>query len=112
MVSEAELIGANSEYVCTTGEQFRSKVGTVLASEIDSVTGEKVTTVQNKEEFFKFYKNLKVLASSEQSDKNILIAGVQQCHGVIAFTGSDTADAESLKKADIGISMGTGTDIV
>lgn len=112
IVTEKEAEGPNAEYACTTGKDFRTKVGEALVEEIDEVTGKKLTSVENKKEFGNYFKHLRVLARAQPLDKKILVTGIQQYQGVVAVTGDGSNDAPALKKADVGFSMGiTGTDI-
>ena len=112
IVTEAEAEGENAEYTCTTGKDFRDKVGEELQEDIDEKTGKKISSVANVNEFKKFYQNLRVLARAQPLDKKILVTGIQGQGGVVAVTGDGSNDAPALKKADVGFSMGiTGTDI-
>jgi Ca2+ transporting ATPase len=113
IVSEAEINDKEfADYTCTTGKEFRMKVGEDLLIEKDAKGKITSESVRNMNEFKKFAKHLKVLARSSPLDKRILVTGMQQCDGVVAVTGDGTNDAPALTKADVGFSMGiTGTDI-
>ena len=54
---------------------------------------------------------IKVLARCSPEDKFILVAGIQQEGGMVAMAGHSIADAEALKKANVGICMGSGCDV-
>lgn len=41
----------------------------------------------------------------------MLISGTKQRGGIVAMTGDSISDAEALKKADIGLCMGSGCDV-
>lgn len=111
IVTEEAAEGDNKEYTCTTGKEFREKVGEDLLKETDA-KGKVTEHVRNMNEFRKYYDHLRVLARSSPLDKRILVTGIQACDGVVAVTGDGSNDAPALKKADVGFSMGiTGTDI-
>jgi magnesium-transporting ATPase (P-type) len=121
IVTEEQAEGVNKEYTCTTGKDFRSKVGEDLRREYADGGGDdkkddkdrKFTEhVRNMFEFGKYHQHLRVLARSSPLDKRILVTGIQALNGIVAVTGDGTNDAPALKKADVGFSMGiTGTDI-
>ena len=112
IVTEAEAEGDNKHYACTTGKDFREKVGEELVEITDEQTGRVKLSVANKKEFKNYFDNLRVLARAQPLDKKILVTGIQQYQGVVAVTGDGSNDAPALKKADVGFSMGiTGTDI-
>lgn len=112
IVSDADAEGPDREYTCTTGKEFREKVGEDLVKVEDPKTGKITEHVRNMKEFHNYNKHLRVLARSSPLDKRILVTGIQACQGVVAVTGDGSNDAPALKKADVGFSMGiTGTDI-
>jgi P-type Ca2+ transporter type 2C len=56
--------------------------------------------------------NLKVIARSSPSDKQILVTRLKEMGEIVAVTGDGTNDAPALAAADIGLSMGiSGTEI-
>ena len=69
-------------------------------------------TIDNKEEFLKIEKELRVLARSSPEDKYLLVSGLIELNNVVAVTGDGTNDAPALKKADVGFAMGiSGTEV-
>lgn len=63
------------------------------------------------EKFKKVNKWMKVMARCSAEDKFVFIAGIKQRGGTIAMTGDSIGDVEALKKADVGLCMGTGCDV-
>jgi Ca2+-transporting ATPase len=55
---------------------------------------------------------LQVLARSSPDDKKILVTQLKKLGETVAVTGDGTNDAQALKTADVGFSMGiTGTEV-
>ncbi len=63
------------------------------------------------EEVMKILPTLRVVARALPSDKSRLIKISQQMGLVAGMTGDGVNDAPALKKADVGFSMGSGTEI-
>lgn len=56
-------------------------------------------------------KKLKVLARATSEEKYVFVSGVKQKGGLIGMTGDSIADAHALRKADVGLCMGSGCDV-
>ncbi len=63
------------------------------------------------EEIVKNYKKIKVIARALPKDKSRVAGVLMQNNLVVGMTGDGVNDAPALKKADVGISLGSGTDI-
>lgn len=56
-------------------------------------------------------RRLKIVARATAEDRFLLVTGIKQKGGLVAMTGDSIADAEALKKADVGLCMGSGCDV-
>jgi len=54
---------------------------------------------------------LRVIARATPEDRFIIVCGIKQKGGLVGMAGSSIADAEALKKADVGFCMGSGCDV-
>lgn len=63
------------------------------------------------EEIKKIIPNLKIVARAYPQDKSRLVKISQEMGLVVGMTGDGVNDAPALKKADVGFSMGSGTEV-
>merc|ERR1719460_3560128 len=61
--------------------------------------------------FDKVKQRLKIIARATSEDRFILVSGIKQKGGLVGMAGDSIADAEALKKADVGMCMGSGCDV-
>ena len=78
IVTEEQAESEDKEYTCTTGKDFREKVGEELLEEKDKDGKVISISVRNRKEFGKYFKHLRVLARAQPLDKKILVTGIQQ----------------------------------
>ncbi len=74
------------------------------------LTSEELNRI-NDEELKKIIPNLCVLARMLPHDKSRLIRVCQELNLVVGMTGDGVNDAPALKRADVGFSMGSGTEV-
>jgi magnesium-transporting ATPase (P-type) len=67
--------------------------------------------IPNMEKFKTLIDKKRVIARSMPHHKYALVLGLKELDNVVAVTGDGTNDAPALSKADVGFSMGKGTDI-
>jgi len=110
----AKCYRAGIRTIMITGDN--AKTAAAIAKEIglqydEVLTGDQVAEI-GSEELQKLLAQKTYIFSRMASNQKLKIADALQKNGeVVAMTGDGVNDAPSLKKADIGIAMGSGTDV-
>ncbi len=99
------ITGDNKETAISIGNEINllKKNDLVLSSnEFNNITDD---------EIIKILPRLKILARALPNDKTRLIKIAQKSNNIVGMTGDGINDAPSLKNADVGFSMGSGTEV-
>jgi magnesium-transporting ATPase (P-type) len=107
IVQEDEV---NKPGVCMTGDDFMEAIGGYNRI-WDKQMDEYIIKFVNEDQFSAVRKKLKVLARTSSEDKFVLVSGTKQKGGIVSMTGDSISDAESLKKAEVSLCMGSGCDV-
>jgi P-type Ca2+ transporter type 2C len=78
----------------------------ITGKEIKEMSDEELQEILKKEA-----KNIPLFARSSPEDKMRIVSMLQKLGEIVAVTGDGVNDAPALKKADIGIAMGSGTEV-
>ena len=74
------------------------------------ITGAEFAALSD-EDALQMVKSLKVMSRARPTDKQRLVALLQQRGEVVAVTGDGTNDAPALNRAHVGLSLGSGTSV-
>ena len=98
---QAGIIGDREQEHVTCDDTHQSPV---------TITGTELAALSD-EEALKVVGNLKVMSRARPTDKQRLVALLQQRGEVVAVTGDGTNDAPALNRAHVGLSLGSGTSV-
>ncbi len=104
-ISVKMLTGDNFETAYSIAKELKlvaDKKGVVLGSEIDNASDEKLKLA---------LPNISVVARSTPKTKLRIVKMLKEMGEVVAVTGDGVNDAPAIRHADIGISMGDGSEI-
>jgi len=82
----------------------------IAVTERTILDGEQLLKI-NDEELKKVVKDIKIYARVMPQDKLRIVQAWQNQGAVVAMTGDGINDAPALKKADIGVALGSGTEV-
>ena len=84
----------------------------IVSSKKEVITGKELETVSgNKKKFDDLIKDKKVFARVTPLQKLEIVESLQRQGEFVAVTGDGVNDAPALKAANIGVAMGSGTDV-
>ena len=99
------ITGDNEETATVIGKE----VGLITDKSL-IITSEKLEKMSDKE-VKEQLKNIRIIARALPQDKSRLVRLAQESNYVVGMTGDGVNDAPALKKADVGFSMGSGTEV-
>ena len=107
------LHGAGIRVVMITGD--RPDTATAIAEQLglsdrDAVRGETVVAM-SAEDLTEAVESTEVFARVDPESKLRIIEALQAAGEVVAVTGDGVNDAPALSQADVGVAMGSGTDV-
>lgn len=111
-----EVTKAGIQTVMITGDNvdtatnIAKEVG-ILKSPDDIVLTSAEIEKLNDETLKKILPKLRVIARAMPQDKSRLVKVAKECNLVVGMTGDGVNDSIALKQADVGFSMGSGTEV-
>ena len=93
-----------------TAKAIGKEVGLITEKE-DIIIESNELNKMTDDEIIKIMPKLKIIARSLPHDKSKLVKLAQKKGLVVGMTGDGVNDAPALKKADVGFSMGSGTEV-
>ncbi len=107
---------AHIKTIMITGDNLKTAISIgkeagLIKSKKDIVLTSDELNKKTDEEIKKILPNLKIVARALPQDKSRLVKLSQEKGLVVGMTGDGVNDAPALKKADVGFSMGSGTEV-
>ncbi len=93
-----------------TANAIGLETGLAIEGKTELITSDMLAQMTDEQVKEKLPK-LTILARAKPLDKYRIVKLLQEMQHVVAVTGDGTNDAPALKKADVGLSMGTGTEV-
>lgn len=93
-----------------TARAIAKEIGFQIKSDEEILSGEEMDTM-TPEELEARIPKVKIFARVAPKHKILIVDALQRQKEVVAMTGDGVNDAPALKSADIGVAMGTGTEV-
>lgn len=115
-ISEAVAAGVEVKMITgdhrKTAQAIANEVGLVVMNDSEIIEGDEFETIQDDESaLMERVNNVKVFARVAPVHKLKIVEALQKQGKVVAMTGDGVNDGPALKKADIGVAMGSGTEV-
>lgn len=111
-MQQCKTAGIRTIMITGDNDKTAQAIARRIGLDYDGVlTGEEVELLSDKELESRLKKETILFARMASSQKLKIAIALQNCGEIIAMTGDGANDAPALKRADIGIAMGTGTDV-
>ena len=111
----AQIRQAGIQVVMVTGDNLDTATAIARRTGLLEPGGEAITSAQlaamDDEALARHLPHLRVVARALPADKSRLVRAAQQQGLVAGMTGDGINDAPALKRADVGFSMGSGTEV-
>jgi len=113
----SDVMGAGVQVVMVTGDNLdtavavAAKLGLIAPDDNESVLTSRALNQLSDADVKRLLPKLRVIARALPSDKGRLVRLSQEIGLVAGMTGDGVNDAPALKKADVGFTMGDGTEI-
>lgn len=105
-ISTVMITGDNKD----TASSIAKELGIIDSKDDIVITSDELNSMSG-DEIMKIMKHLKVVARSLPKDKSKLIKIAKEMGLVVGMTGDGVNDAPALKNADVGFSMGSGSEV-
>lgn len=110
-----EVQGAGIQVVMITGDRLETAVAIakdagLLQNASDRALSSAQLNEMSDDEVKKIIPNIRVIARALPTDKSRMVRLCQEMNLVVGMTGDGVNDSPALKRADVGFSMGSGTE--
>ncbi len=108
---------AGIQVVMITGDHkdtalaIAEEIGIISREELESEDIFTLTGQELEEQYKRIANNIKVYARVYPEQKKRIVETLQNNDNIVSMTGDGVNDAPALKKASIGVAMGSGTDV-
>ena len=109
-ISQCRQAGIDVKIVTGDTKETALEIARQIGIDGKSVTGSEFAALSD-EEALHIVGDLRVMSRARPSDKQRLVALLQQRGEVVAVTGDGTNDAPALNRAHVGLSLGSGTSV-
>lgn len=104
---------AGIRVIMITGDykETAKAIGMQIGIEGEILTGQELDTLSEEQLIRALNNNTNIFARVIPEHKQKIVAALQKMGNIVAMTGDGVNDAPALKKANIGIAVGSGTDV-